>query len=205
MKKVLTSLLIFTIIFGLVGCSQVEKIQDTVEIGRTFNDWFQSLEGKEGILIENMIENGDEILYPTDLTIDASLKISDKKTIEVNKNSVTREELLQFIQDKDNLPEDWQLLTNYELRNPDKVVIKNKEDEEIELEDTGLGDVQDIVSLVGDKTGNSRPLYANIYLELYNTETGEKEDFTGNIKLTFTELDDEWYIQEVYLDFTKIN
>jgi len=53
LKKVLTSLLIFTIIFGLVGCSQVEKILDTVEIGRTFNDWFQSLEGKEGSLIEN--------------------------------------------------------------------------------------------------------------------------------------------------------
>jgi len=200
MRKIIVGFFIFILIFGLVGCKQIEKIQDTVEIGNTFNDWFSSLQGNEGSFIENMVENGDDILYDKNLKIKIKLDIAENDIIEINENFETKDELINFVKDKNNYPENWRKLTNYRLINTNDIIIKNKNGDEIDVDNTGLKDVQNIVSLVGAKQGNSRPLYANIELDLYNTEKEQKEDFSGYIRLLLTEDDGEWFVQEITIN-----
>ncbi len=207
MKKTLSITLILLIAVAFTGCSQVEKIQDTVAIGQSLNTWFQSIQSSDGSgsMLDNMVENGDEILYEKNLEVDVAMTTQDGQSININPDTFeTREELIAYVEDEDNLTDDWKAFRNYELRSFDDIKVENEDGEEIDVNDESLSNAQTFLSLIGDKNGNSRDAFANVELSLYNKETELDEDYSGTFRITFTEKDEDWYVQKLFIDLDPV-
>ncbi|MGM0410616.1 MAG: hypothetical protein ACQEQF_07595, partial [Bacillota bacterium] len=150
MKKTLSITLILVIAIAFTGCSQMEKIKDSVAIGESLNTWFQSIQGEDGSLLDNMVENGDEILYEKDLEVDVSMSPKDGDPININPDTFeTRDDLIAYVEDEENLPEDWKAFRDYELRGFDDInTVKNIKGEKVDLDEQSLSNAQKLVSLV---------------------------------------------------------
>lgn len=205
MKKVLSITLIFLIAVVFTGCSQVEKIQDSVAIGQSLNKWFQSIEGSGGSLLDNMVKNGEGILYDKNLEIDVSMSTQDGKSININPETFeTRQDFINYVENE-NFTGDWKAFRNYELKNVEDITVRNTDGEEIEVNEKSLSNARTFISLISDKSGNSRDAYGELDLRLYNTEKRSYENYTGSFRITFTEKEEnDWYIQKLALNLNPV-